>query len=490
MSSDPQIPEAWKNILNESQIEAVTTINGPVLIMAGAGSGKTRVLTHRYAHLVEQHKVDIEQILAITFTNKAAEEMKLRIGNLLNLKISPKWISTFHSLCVKILRIHGDKIGYRNNFSIYDQSDSNKVVRNCMSENNVDLKQYSPKRFQAHISNLKNNMTSPGEALQNAESFFEVKVAEIYSSYEKKLILANSMDFDDLLIKTVELLQTNDQILHYWSNKFQFVMVDEYQDTNYVQYKLVELLSSNNQNVCVVGDSDQSIYAFRGADIRNIIEFEKDFKNAKIIQLDKNYRSTKKILDLANTIISNNPRKIKKNLWTDNEDGLEISSLRFRSEKDESRWVAEEVKEIIKNDKEAEVAIFYRTNSQSRLFEEELRKLNINHKLIGSVRFYDRKEIKDIISYLKFLVNENDVVSLSNNFSAKEAFSKALGLGFRYPSYPNLIIIKRNHLGKPIITLRDELHKYVIEKYPNYAIHLSISDTKSLSISSVIIEQI
>jgi DNA helicase-2/ATP-dependent DNA helicase PcrA len=411
MSSDPQIPEAWKNILNESQIEAVTTINGPVLIMAGAGSGKTRVLTHRYAHLVEQHKVDIEQILAITFTNKAAEEMKLRIGNLLNLKISPKWISTFHSLCVKILRIHGDKIGYRNNFSIYDQSDSNKVVRNCMSENNVDLKQYSPKRFQAHISNLKNNMISPGEALQNAESFFEVKVAEIYSSYEKKLILANSMDFDDLLIKTVELLQTNDQILHYWSNKFQFVMVDEYQDTNYVQYKLVELLSSNNQNVCVVGDSDQSIYAFRGADIRNIIEFEKDFQNAKIIQLDKNYRSTKKILDLANTIISNNPRKIKKNLWTDNEDGLEISSLRFRSEKDESRWVAEEVKEIIKNDKEAEVAIFYRTNSQSRLFEEELRKLNINHKLIGSVRFYDRKEIKDIISYLKFLVNENDVVS-------------------------------------------------------------------------------
>ena len=181
MSSDPQIPEAWKNILNESQIEAVTTINGPVLIMAGAGSGKTRVLTHRYAHLVEQHKVDIEQILAITFTNKAAEEMKLRIGNLLNLKISPKWISTFHSLCVKILRIHGDKIGYRNNFSIYDQSDSNKVVRNCMSENNVDLKQYSPKGFQAHISNLKNNMISPGEALQNAESFFEVKVAEIYS---------------------------------------------------------------------------------------------------------------------------------------------------------------------------------------------------------------------------------------------------------------------------------------------------------------------
>ncbi len=411
MSLDSNLPEDWKKLLNPSQIQAIETVNGPVLIMAGAGSGKTRVLTHRYAHLVKHHNVDVEQILAITFTNKAAEEMKSRISKLLNLKISPKWISTFHSLCVKILRIHGDKIGYKSNFTIYDQSDSNKVIRNCMSENNVDLKQYSPKRFQAHISNLKNSMISPGEALENAESFFEVKVAEIYSSYEKKLIIANSMDFDDLLIKTVELLQTNESILKFWSNKFQFIMVDEYQDTNFVQYKLVELLGSNNKNVCVVGDSDQSIYAFRGADIRNIIEFEKDFNNATVIQLDKNYRSSKKILNLANSVISNNPRKIEKNLWTDNEDGLDISSFRFRSEKDEARWVAEEVKNLIASSKENEVAIFYRTNSQSRLFEEELRILNINYKVIGSVRFYDRKEIKDIISYLQFLVNDSDTVA-------------------------------------------------------------------------------
>ena len=411
MSLDSNLPEDWKKLLNPSQIQAIETINGPVLIMAGAGSGKTRVLTHRYAHLVKHHNVDVEQILAITFTNKAAEEMKSRISKLLNLKISPKWISTFHSLCVKILRIHGDKIGYKSNFTIYDQSDSNKVIRNCMSENNVDLKQYSPKRFQAHISNLKNSMISPGEALENAESFFEVKVAEIYSSYEKKLIIANSMDFDDLLIKTVELLQTNESILKFWSNKFQFIMVDEYQDTNFVQYKLVELLGSNNKNVCVVGDSDQSIYAFRGADIRNIIEFEKDFSNATVIQLDKNYRSSKKILNLANSVISNNPRKIEKNLWTDNEDGLDISSFRFRSEKDEARWVAEEVKSLIDSSKDNEIAIFYRTNSQSRLFEEELRMLNINYKVIGSVRFYDRKEIKDIISYLQFLVNDSDTVA-------------------------------------------------------------------------------
>ncbi len=411
MSLDSNLPKDWKKLLNTSQIQAIETINGPVLIMAGAGSGKTRVLTHRYAHLVKHHNVDVEQILAITFTNKAAEEMKSRISKLLDLKISPKWISTFHSLCVKILRIHGDKIGYKSNFTIYDQSDSNKVIRNCMSENNVDLKQYSPKRFQAHISNLKNSMISPGEALENAESFFEVKVAEIYSSYEKKLMISNSMDFDDLLIKTVELLQTNESILKFWSNKFQFIMVDEYQDTNFVQYKLVELLGSNNKNVCVVGDSDQSIYAFRGADIRNIIEFEKDFSNATVIQLDKNYRSSKKILNLANSVISNNPRKIEKNLWTDNEDGLDISSFRFRSEKDEARWVAEEVKSLIDSSKDNEIAIFYRTNSQSRLFEEELRMLNINYKVIGSVRFYDRKEIKDIISYLQFLINDSDTVA-------------------------------------------------------------------------------
>ena len=411
MSLDSNLPEDWKKLLNPSQIEAIETIDGPVLIMAGAGSGKTRVLTHRYAHLVKHHNVDVENILAITFTNKAAEEMKSRISNLLNLKISPKWISTFHSLCVKILRIHGDKIGYQRNFTIYDQLDTNKVVRLCMSENSIDTKQYSPRNIRAQISKLKNSMTTPGEAIESAESFYDVKVAEVYSSYEKKLMMANALDFDDLLIKTVELLETNESILKFWSNKFQFVMVDEYQDTNLVQYKLVELLGSNNKNVCVVGDSDQSIYAFRGADIRNILEFEKDFKDAKLIQLDKNYRSTKKILNLANSIISNNDRKIDKNLWTDNPEGDEISSIRFTSEKDEARWIAEEIKNIRNADKDKEVAIFYRTNSQSRLFEEELRNLDLNYKLVGSVGFYERKEIKDIVSYLQFLINDHNAVA-------------------------------------------------------------------------------
>ncbi len=405
------VPDEWKKLLNASQKEAIESIRGPVLIMAGAGSGKTRVLTYRYAHLVKTYQVDVENILAITFTNKAAEEMKSRISDLLNLDRSPKWVSTFHSLCVKILRIHGDKLGFNRNFSIYDQSDSNKLVRNCMSENNIDLKQYSPKRIQAHISNLKNNMINPKKALEYADSFFDVKVAEIYGSYEKKLKQANSMDFDDLLLKTVELFENFEQVLDFWSKKFQFIMVDEYQDTNFVQYKLVELLGSNNKNVCVVGDSDQSIYAFRGADIRNIIEFEKDFENAKIIQLEKNYRSTKKILNLANQIISNNHRTIEKNLWTDNEEGLDVDSIQFRSERDEANWVSSEIKKILEENKNDDVAVFYRTNSQSRLFEEELRKNNISYKVLGSVRFYDRKEIKDMISYLKFILNDNDMVS-------------------------------------------------------------------------------
>ena len=411
MSTIKSIPKDWEELVNEEQKKAIEHIDGPLLIIAGAGSGKTRVLTYRYAHLVMNYSISFENILAITFTNKAADEMKDRISNLLNLEVSPKWISTFHSSCVKILRIHGHLIGFKNNFTIYDQSDSLKLIRNCMRENDVDLKQYSPKRFQAHISSLKNMRVSPGESVETAESFFEVKVAEIYTSYQKKLILSNSMDFDDLLNRTVELLETSDQALEYWSNKFQYIMVDEYQDTNLVQYKLIELLSSKHKNLCVVGDSDQSIYAFRGADIRNIEEFEKDFTNSTIITLEKNYRSSQKILDIANAVISNNPRKKEKKLWTDNEDGLDVNVLKFNSEREESRWIVQEISNTLNKDEFDEVAIFYRTNNQSRIFEEELRKQSINYRVVGNVRFYDRKEIKDVLSYLNYLVNQDDSVS-------------------------------------------------------------------------------
>ena len=406
-----QIPDNWNNLVNEKQKEAIEHTHGPLLIVAGAGSGKTRVLTYRYAHLVMSHSVNYSNILAITFTNKAANEMKERISKLLDLDIYPKWISTFHSSCVKILRTHGHLIGYKTNFTIYDQSDSSKLIRNCMRDNGVDLKQYSPRRFQASISGLKNMRISPGEAIESAESFFDVKVAEIYTSYEKKLMLANSMDFDDLLIKTVDLLETSQEALNYWSSKFKYIMVDEYQDTNLVQYKLIELLSSKHKNLCVVGDSDQSIYAFRGADIRNIQEFEKDFQNAKIITLDKNYRSSQKILDIANAVISNNPRSQDKKLWTDNSEGLDVNVVEFSSERDEAKWITSEIKEILAKNKKTEIAIFYRTNNQSRIFEEELRRNSINYKVVGNVRFYDRKEIKDILSYLNFLVNPDDSVS-------------------------------------------------------------------------------
>ena len=411
MSTIKSIPKDWEELVNEEQKKAIEHIDGPLLIIAGAGSGKTRVLTYRYAHLVMNYSISFENILAITFTNKAADEMKDRISNLLNLEVSPKWISTFHSSCVKILRIHGHLIGFKNNFTIYDQSDSLKLIRNCMRENDVDLKQYSPKRFQAHISSLKNMRVSPGESLETAESFFEVKVAEIYTSYQKKLILSNSMDFDDLLNRTVELLETSDQALEYWSKKFQYIMVDEYQDTNLVQYKLIELLSSKHKNLCVVGDSDQSIYAFRGADIRNIEEFEKDFTNSTIITLEKNYRSSQKILDIANAVISNNPRKKDKKLWTDNEDGLDVNVLNFNSEREEARWIVQEISNTLNKDEFDEVAIFYRTNNQSRIFEEELRKQSLNYRVVGNVRFYDRKEIKDVLSYLNYLVNQDDSVS-------------------------------------------------------------------------------
>ena len=405
------IPEEWLTLLNDEQKEAIENIYGPLLIIAGAGSGKTRVLTYRYAHLIKTYRINFENVLAITFTNKAANEMKDRISHLLNLELSPKWISTFHSLCVKMLRIHGHLIGFNNNFTIYDQSDSTKLIRNCMKDSDIDTKQYAPMRIQANISALKNQRILPGEAVEFAQSFFDVKVAEVYSAYQKKLMLANSMDFDDLLLKAVELLETSDKSLDYWSTKFQFIMIDEYQDTNMVQYRLIELLSSKHKNICVVGDSDQSIYAFRGADIRNIEEFEKDFKNAKVITLEKNYRSSQKILDIANSVISNNPRKKDKKLWTENEEGLDVNMLEFNSERDESRWIAEEIKKKLDNDEFNEIAIFYRTNNQSRLFEEELRKLSLNYKVVGNVRFYDRKEIKDILSYLNYLINPDDTVS-------------------------------------------------------------------------------
>ncbi len=406
-----KIDNTWKELLNTNQVHAVETVDGPVLVVAGAGSGKTRVLTYRYAHLVQKHNVDTDSILAITFTKKAAGEMKERISELLSLSRPPIWVTTFHSACAKILRKHISRIGFNNSFSIYDSQDSVRLVSNCLKELDMDTKQYPPKRIHSQISMWKNKLILPGEIIDEASSFYETKIAEVYVKYEQKLILSNSLDFDDLLIKTVELFNTDDDALSFWSKKFKYIMVDEYQDTNFPQYKIIEMLSREHKNICVVGDSDQSIYAFRGADIRNIDEFDKDFSNAKTIVLDRNYRSTQKILDAANSVISVNKNRKSKNLWTDRTDGPEINSIKFNNENDETQWIINEINKNFKKENFGEIAIFYRMNSQSRIIQEALTRERISYKVIGDVRFYERKEIKDIIAYLTLIVNPDNEVA-------------------------------------------------------------------------------
>ena len=408
---DYKIDSSWVELLNDNQIQAVETINGPLLVVAGAGSGKTRVLTYRYAHLVQKYNINTDSILAITFTKKAAEEMKERISELLSLDIPPIWVTTFHSACAKILRRHISRIGFSNSFSIYDAQDSVRLVSNCLKELDMDTKQYRPKHVHAQISTWKNKMILPGTVIDEANSFYETKIAEVYAKYEQKLILSNSLDFDDLLLKTVELFSTDKDSLAFWSKKFQYIMVDEYQDTNYVQYKIVELISRDHKNICVVGDSDQSIYAFRGADIRNIDEFDKDFSDAKTIVLDRNYRSTQKILDAANSVISCNKKRKSKNLWTEKIEGPEISSIKFSNENDETRWIVQEIKENIEDKSYGEIAIFYRMNSQSRILQEALTRERVPYKVIGDVRFYERKEIKDIIAYLSLISNPDNEIA-------------------------------------------------------------------------------
>ncbi len=405
------IDNSWKEKLNPSQIEAIENVYGPLLVVAGAGSGKTRVLTYRYAHLVSKYDIDIDSILAITFTKKAAEEMQERIVGLLSMDDQPIWVTTFHSACAKILRRHSSKIGFKNSFSIYDTQDSNRLVSNCLKELDMDIKQYPPKRIRSQISNWKNLMKLPGEIVEEADSFYETKIAEVYSKYEQKLILSNAFDFDDLLVKTVDLFKTDPKTLKFWSNKFNFVMVDEYQDTNFAQYKIIELLAKEHKNICVVGDSDQSIYAFRGADIRNIEEFDKDFPNAKVVTLDRNYRSTQSILDTANSVISCNSNRKPKNLWTDLKEGADVQSIKFNNEADEVRWILDEIKILLKKNPDERIAIFYRMNSQSRLFQEALTQQKIRFNVIGDVKFYERKEIKDIIAYLTLISNPDNEVA-------------------------------------------------------------------------------
>ena len=399
--------------LNSQQAEAVRTTQGPMLILAGAGSGKTKVLTCRNAYLLEQG-IRPYRILAITFTNKAAAEMRARVDKMVGPLAAQVWLFTFHAFCARLLRRELDKLGgrYTNNFAIYDAADSKNLLKQVLKEMNVDEKHFQG--LQSVISNYKNQLLSPLDVAKVARDWHAKKVAEAYDLYEKKLELNNALDFDDLLLLTVKLLQSNTEVREKYQDKFQYIMVDEYQDTNRVQYLLTQLLAGKYRNLCVVGDADQSIYGWRGADIRNILDFEKDYPEAKLIKLEQNYRSTQVILDAANAVIENNTGRKPKNLWTDKGKGQPIIYYQATDERDEARYVVERLQELQRQEhiSYGDAAVLYRTNTQSRVFEEILVKSGIPYIMVGGTKFYERKEVKDILAYLQVVHNPHDGLSL------------------------------------------------------------------------------
>lgn len=402
------------NGLNPEQQEAVKATEGPLLIMAGAGSGKTRVLTHRIGYLLVEKAVNPYNILAITFTNKAAHEMKERIASMMGGVAEEIWISTFHSMCVRILRRDIDRIGFNRNFTILDTTDQLSVIKAILKEKNIDPKKFDPRAILGSIDSAKNELIGPEEFAKSAGGYYENVVSDVYEEYMKRLRKNQALDFDDLIMTTIQLFQRVPDVLEYYQRKFQYIHVDEYQDTNRAQYILVKLLASRFKNICVVGDSDQSIYRWRGADITNILSFEKDYPNAKVILLEQNYRSTKRILLAANNVIANNANRKPKNLWTENPQGNKLSYYRADSEQGEAQFVAGKIKELTRNHqyKLSDIAILYRTNAQSRVMEEVFLKSNIDYTIVGGTKFYDRKEIKDTLAYLRLISNPDDDISL------------------------------------------------------------------------------
>ncbi|KAA1186820.1 DNA helicase PcrA [Paenibacillus sp. NPDC058367] len=400
--------------LNPPQRQAVETTEGPLLIMAGAGSGKTRVLTHRIAWLIANRKAPPWAILAITFTNKAAREMQERVSKLVGPEGRDIWVSTFHSMCVRILRKDIERIGFTSNFSILDSTDQLSVIRNCMKELNIDTKKFEPKAVQAIISASKNELITPAQYEQKVGDYFEGLVAKVYKMYQRRLRSNNSLDFDDLIMKTIELFKEVPEVLDFYQKKFKYIHVDEYQDTNRAQYMLCRMLADSHHRICVVGDSDQSIYRWRGADITNILNFEEDYPEAKTILLEQNYRSTANILNAANGVIALNSGRKPKKLWTDSEEGAKIKVYRADSEHDEGYFVTGEISKNVKQGQAYQNhAILYRTNAQSRVIEEILIKSDIPYQIVGGIKFYDRKEIKDLLAYLRLLSNPDDDISLT-----------------------------------------------------------------------------
>lgn len=400
--------------LNPPQRKAVLHCDGPLLILAGAGSGKTRVITHRIAHLIREQGVDPGSILAVTFTNKAADEMKQRVERILRLPLGRLWISTFHSACVKILRQQIHHLGFTKQFVIYDETDRSSLVKMCLQDLRIDDSAYQPRAIIGRISALKNNLIDAEQYSRSSSSFgFEDAVSRVYSLYEERLRDANGMDFDDLLMRTVRLFEQNQEVLGYYQDLFRHVLIDEYQDTNHAQYRLVRLLTARHRNLCVVGDDDQSIYRFRGADISNILNFEKDYPDTVVIKLEQNYRSTGNILAAAGAVVSRNLGRKQKELWTERRGGDRVLCYRAANEKDEARFVCGIIQQSIENGRSLrEIAVLYRTNAQSRALEDALRTRGIPYRIFGGLRFYDRKEIKDIVAYLRVLYNPSDTVAL------------------------------------------------------------------------------
>lgn len=396
--------------LNKPQKEAVFHTEGPLLILAGAGSGKTRVLTHRIAYLIEERGVNPWNILAITFTNKAAEEMRQRVDSLVGIGAESIWVSTFHSMCVRILRRYIDRLGYDNRFTIYDTDDQKTLMKEVCRKTDIDTKRFKERMLLSVISSAKNEMILPEEFELNAGGdFVQLKIAKVYKEYEAQMRANNALDFDDLLVKTVQLLETQPDVRENYQERFRYIMVDEYQDTNTVQFRLVSLLAGKYRNLCVVGDDDQSIYKFRGANIRNILDFEKEFSDAKVIKLEQNYRSVGNVLEVANSVIRNNKGRKEKTLWTDNEKGEKIRLRQFDTAYDEAQFIAEDIKdETAQGANYSDHAVLYRTNAQSRLLEEKFVAMNIPYKIVGGINFYSRREIKDVLSYLKTIDNGKD----------------------------------------------------------------------------------
>jgi DNA helicase II / ATP-dependent DNA helicase PcrA len=443
-------PKEYLADLNPVQQQAVLTTEGPLLVIAGAGSGKTRVLTYRVAHLISACGVKPNEILAITFTNKAAGEMRTRLEGLLGNVARAIWILTFHAACGRILRREAPRLGYRSNFTIYDQADQVRLVKQCLEDLERDPKRFVPRGIHAQISSAKNQLIGPDEYMSRVASFYDQTVAEVYALYQRRLLASNAMDFDDLLMLTVAVLERFPEALARWQKAFRYVLVDEYQDTNHAQYRLLQLLAGKHRNLMVVGDPDQSVYAFRGADIRNILDFETDFPDARSVALEQNYRSTNTILRAANHVIRNNRERKEKNLWSELGEGLPVHVIEVEDEHAEARFVAAEIAALVEEGYSAdEVAVFYRTNAQSRVLEDVLVRQGIAYQVIGGPRFYERAEIKDAIAYLQVLDNPWDAISLTRiankprrgigdtTISKLQAYAEAHGISlFEALAYP------------------------------------------------------